>query len=190
MAHREAVPESGPISAGRARTRVNLGTKLVLLAGFGGVLGLMALAGLDSIQALHEIEAQNAQITREYLSRNRSLEQIRSALYLSSTFVRDYLTEPSAEAAQASLSGLRGLKDEMDLALRAYSSSIPPQKRRLGSDLAKEVTAIGTPWRRCSSGRRRKGASKVTGFYRQRYSRAGPWCWESRTKSPQPTSRH
>lgn len=126
---------------GRARTRVNLGTKLVLLAGFGGVLGLMALAGIDSVQALHQIEAQNARITREYLSRHRSLEQIRSALYLSSTFVRDYLTESNAEEAQSSLAGLRRLEQEMRQELRAYSSSAQPEERTLVSGLATEVNA-------------------------------------------------
>jgi signal transduction histidine kinase len=125
----------------RAQNRVNLGTKLVLVAGFGGVLGLMAVAGLDSIRALHQIEDQNARIAHDYLGRHRSLEEIRSALYLSSTFLRDYLTESSPEAAQSSLEGLRRLEDRMDLALRAYSGSVQPEERTLASELAAEVKA-------------------------------------------------
>ncbi len=126
---------------GSARIRVNLGTKLVLLAGFGGMLGLMALAGLDSIRAVHEIETENVQIAREYLSRHRSLEQIRSSLYLSGTFVRDYLTESKVEAAQASLADLRSLRAEMDATLQRYADSAPPEERSLVSRLVAEVAA-------------------------------------------------
>jgi hypothetical protein len=57
--------------------------------GFGGVLGLAALAALDAARALGELETRNSEVTRNYLDRHRSLEQIRASFYLSSAVVRE-----------------------------------------------------------------------------------------------------
>jgi signal transduction histidine kinase len=121
-------------------TLAKAGTKLVLLAGFGGVLGLMTLAGLDAIRALHQLEARNARITQEYLRRHRSLEQIRSSFYLSSTVVRDLLLDPNPEAARASLASLRGIEAQMEAAVREYAAAIRPDEQTLLSELQKDVS--------------------------------------------------
>ncbi len=124
---------------GQSYRRLKFGTKLGLLAGFGGVLGLMALAGLDSLRALRRIEAQNAEITQEYLKRHQILEQIRSSFYLSSAVIRDYLLESNPEAAGASLGNLRRLREEMRSALRAYPAPVLENERKLVSNLETEV---------------------------------------------------
>ncbi len=121
-------------------TPTKVGTKLVLLAGFGGVLGLMALAGLDAIRALHQLEARNARITQEYLRRHRSLEQIRSSFYLSSTVVRDFLLDPNSEAARASLASLRGIQAQMEAAVREYAAAIRPDEQALLLELQEDVS--------------------------------------------------
>jgi hypothetical protein len=71
-------------------------SRLVLLAGFGGLLILMAFAGVDGIQALQQIQTSNDRIRDQFLLRTQVLERIRSDLYLSGTDVRDYLLEPQA----------------------------------------------------------------------------------------------
>ncbi len=125
--------------AARARERASLGTKLVLVAGFGGVLALMAAAGIDSVRALHLIETENTEITRQYLSRHHSLERIRSSLYLSNTYVRDYLVESTPEGARAARVRLEALRAETASALRSYSSSSGPAEAGLVADLDREV---------------------------------------------------
>ena len=115
------------------------GVKLALFAGFGGLLVLMALAGLDFIRALRQIQTNEAQITQTYLKRHRLLEQIRSSLYLSSTLVRDYLLESNPEAARASMAGLHSLRDEMTAALREYSKALRPDEAKPFSDLKSEI---------------------------------------------------
>ncbi len=131
--------ESGQsLSEGSIRP-IRFGTKMALLAGFGGVLGLMALAGLDSVRALHRIEAQNAQITQEYLKRHQFLEQIRSSLYLSSAFIRDYLLESDPEAARLSLGNLGRLRNEMNSALRSYPTPARQSEKGLISNLEAEA---------------------------------------------------
>ena len=133
------MPVKGSYWFRRVYGSVKFGVKLALFAGFGGVLVLMALVGLDFIRELRQIQGDDAQITRTYIERHRLLEQIRSSLYLSSTFVRDYLLESNPAAAQASLAGLHRVRDKMNLTLQAYSHSIRPDEKEPFSELRSEI---------------------------------------------------
>ena len=76
-------------------------SRLVLMAGFGGLLLLMAFGGFDGIQALRQIQTSNDEIREEFLLRTRVLERIRADVYVSGTYVRDYLLEPEAARPKA-----------------------------------------------------------------------------------------
>ena len=70
---------------------------LVLLAGFGGLLALVIIAGANALVSLDHLRSREAATRRVFLARNGDLEQIRSAIYLSGTYIRDYLlAEPSS----------------------------------------------------------------------------------------------
>ncbi len=96
-------------------------SRLVLIAGFGGLLILMAFAGADGIQALRQIQTSNDRIRDDFLLRTRVLERIRSDLYLSGTDVRDYLLEPHAGKAEGHRYTLLETRKDMDAALQQYS---------------------------------------------------------------------
>jgi signal transduction histidine kinase len=102
---------------------------MILLAGFGGLLILMAFAALDSMQVLRQIETDNNEIRRDFLYRNRILAEIRSSLYLSGTYVRDYLLDPDIGQAEAHRHSLQHTRAEMDAALNAYSRLLRPEER-------------------------------------------------------------
>ena len=95
-------------------------SRLVLLAGFGGLLILMAFAGVDGIQALQQIQTSNDGIRDQFLLRTQVLERIRSDLYLSGTDVRDYLLEPQAGKADGHRYTLLETRRDMDAALQQY----------------------------------------------------------------------
>lgn len=95
-------------------------SRFVLIAGFGGLLLLMAFAGFDSIQTLRQIQRSNDDIREDFLSRTRVLEQIRSDLYLSGTYVRDYLLEPESRQAESHRVSLLQTRNGMDSALQKY----------------------------------------------------------------------
>jgi signal transduction histidine kinase len=95
-------------------------SRLVLIAGFGGLLILMAFAGVDGIQALQQIQTSNDRIRDEFLLRTQVLERIRSDLYLSGTDVRDYLLEPQAGKADGHRYTLLETRKDMDAALQQY----------------------------------------------------------------------
>ena len=95
-------------------------SRVVLTAGFGGLLILMAFAGADGIQALQQIQTSNDRIRDEFLLRTQVLERIRSDLYLSGTDVRDYLLEPQAGKAEGHRYTLLETRKDMDAALGQY----------------------------------------------------------------------
>jgi signal transduction histidine kinase len=99
-------------------------TRLVLLAGFGGLLALMAVGGFDAIQVLRQIQTRNVQIRQAFLSRDRALEHIRSSLYLSGTVVRDYLLDPEPAGAAEQLQHLERLRSQMGTAMDMYAASL------------------------------------------------------------------
>ncbi len=92
----------------------------MLLAGFGGLLLLMVFAGLDTLEVLREIETNNNAIRQEFLERNRTLNEIRSSLYLSGTYLRDYLLDPNVGQAESHRAALERTRASMDTALAAY----------------------------------------------------------------------
>jgi signal transduction histidine kinase len=117
-------PRELAVTASRSVQPVKSGTQLALLAGFGGLLALMAFVGVDSIHVLHQIHLRNVQIRQKFLLRNRALEQIRSALYLSGTFTRDFLLERDSVRAEGHRANLQRVSAEMNEALRTYSQSL------------------------------------------------------------------
>jgi signal transduction histidine kinase len=94
---------------------------MVLLASFGGMLGLMLFAGIDSLHALRKVEERNVKIRQTFLLRNRALEEIRTALYQSGTFTRDFLLEPDAARAETYRVSLQRVRSRMDIAQARYS---------------------------------------------------------------------
>jgi signal transduction histidine kinase len=104
----------------RVGFRPTVDSRLVLLAGFGGLLILMAFAGVDGIQALQQIQTSNDHIRDEFLLRTQVLERIRSDLYLSGTDVRDYLLEPQDGKADGHRYTLLETRKDMDAALQQY----------------------------------------------------------------------
>jgi signal transduction histidine kinase len=100
------------------------GAQVVLLASFGGMLGLMLFAGIDSLRALRQVQSRNVQIRQTFLVRNRALEEIRSALYQSGTYTRDYLLERDAARAETYRAGEQRVRSRMDAALERYSQSL------------------------------------------------------------------
>jgi len=108
--------------------RLILSTRLALLVGFGGLLAITALAGMDTLRVLRQIRTNEAQIRQEFLFRNHVLNNIRSDLYLSGTYVRDYLLEPNFERAESYRATLEKVRTEMDSALESYESKLDPQQ--------------------------------------------------------------
>ena len=116
-----------------------LTTRAVLVSGFGGLLVLMAFAGIDAFSVLHQIQDRNEKLRADFLERSRVLEQIRSDLYLSGTYIRDYLLEPDPRAAETHRASLEKTRREMDAALEKYQGFLPSQEAPAFAGLQQEL---------------------------------------------------
>src|SRR3979490_959034 len=104
----------------------------------------MAFAGIDAVRVLRSIQRRNDVIRGEFLDRNRLLNQIRSDLYLSGTYMRDYLLEPQAGKAEDHKAILNRDRGEMEAALAAYARRLSPSEVAPYGVLTRELDAY---WR-------------------------------------------
>jgi len=104
-------------------------SRAVLLAGFGGLLMLMVFAGIDGLQVVHRMQLRSGTIQRDFLERSRVLNQIRSDVYLSGTYARDYLLDPEPSAAEKNRTELNRLRREMEAILATYAGLMRPEER-------------------------------------------------------------
>jgi signal transduction histidine kinase len=114
---------------------------LVLTAGFGGLLLLMAAAETGALLFLHGLRHNGTALEAHFLERNRTLEQIRSNIYLSGTYARDSLLAPEASGARAQIAALENLKRETNTALDRYSQSLEVEEIAPFHSLHSEIDA-------------------------------------------------
>jgi signal transduction histidine kinase len=137
------VPRGGPLSEAtgnrRSSDRLLLSTRFALGVGFGGLLAIMVLAGLDGIRALRQIRRNDDEIRRQFLARNHALNDIRSELHLSGTYVRDYLLEPESDRARAYRASLEEVRKGMESALELYGRQQEPEQAKDYAELRTEI---------------------------------------------------
>lgn len=91
-----------------------------VIAGFVGLLVMMAFAEIEGLSALRQIRDINDTIRDDFLERTRLLEKIRADVYVSGTYVRDYLLEPEPGQAESFRASLLETRADMDAALQQY----------------------------------------------------------------------
>jgi signal transduction histidine kinase len=119
----------------RGSDQLLLGTRFALVAGFGGLLGIMALAGIYGIGVLQKIRRNENEIRRQFLSKNHALNDIRSQVYLSGTYVRDYLLEPDPGRAETYRANLEEVHQQMDAALESFGHQLEPGQAQYYTEL-------------------------------------------------------
>ena len=135
--------------------------RFALFAGFGSLLLAMTLAGGDALLVLRQVRREDDSIRRQFLFRNRALNEVRSELYLSGTYVRDYLLEPDPPRADTFRVSLEEVRRQMQTALDAYGLQINPGERpqylALTSELARYWNILGPIMKWNAEERRTRG---------------------------------
>ncbi len=116
-------------------------SRIALVVGFGGLLLIMALAGIDALLVLQQFRRSDEQIRGRYLSQNHVLNDIRSDVYVSGTYVRDYLLEPDPERAEGYRTSLEEVRKHMESALEFYGRQATPAEVEHYSALRTELTS-------------------------------------------------
>ncbi len=121
--------------------RPQLGPRQVLLAGFGGLLILMAIAGANTLSVLQNLRATNIDIRQQFLNRNSALERIRSGIYLSGTYARDYLLAPEQTGADSQRERLIAIERQTRAAMDGYARLVDSSEAATFADLRGEIAA-------------------------------------------------
>lgn len=114
---------------------------LILVMGFGGLLLLMAVAEIASLILLNTLRQNDAQLQARFLARNRTLERIRSNIYLSGTYVRDSLLAPEASDARAQVAALEGLRRDIETSVESYAGTLEADEVEPFRALRSEIDA-------------------------------------------------
>jgi signal transduction histidine kinase len=125
----------------RRNVALFVNSRLVLMVGFGGLLLLMAFAGVDAINTLEQIQSANDAIRDDFLLRTRVLERIRADVYISGTYVRDYLLERESGRAEGNRYSLIETRSDMDQALGDYRKLLNVQEAAPFQVLTAELEA-------------------------------------------------
>jgi signal transduction histidine kinase len=115
-------------------------SRIALVIGFGSLLLIMALAGVDTLRVLLQFRQSDDQIRRRYLSQNHVLNDIRTDVYVSGTYVRDYLLDPDAERAEAYRVRLEEVHKHMESALESYGRQVASPELQHYAALRDELT--------------------------------------------------
>lgn len=158
-------------------------SRVVLTAGFGGLLLLMTFSGIDATQALEQIQQSNDTIRQAFLQRTRVLDRIRGDLYVSGTYVRDYLLEPESGRAEGNRFSLLETRRDMEAALAEYRAMIHNRETVPFQGLTRELDKSGECWSRCCAGRRSSGGKPDTPSSATTFFPGARPCWPLPTAS-------
>ena len=125
------MPESAPRKA----------SGLILWVGFGGLLVCILGAAAGSLVVMDRVHRDETRIRKAFVSRLDALDQIRSQIYLSGTYVRDFLLSPDPSGAAAEVARLSALERDSSAALESYAGSLESEERDPFLALRSEIEA-------------------------------------------------
>ena len=116
-------------------------TRVLLFAGFGGLLLLLGFFGLSAISSLSEIKVREERIRQDYLSRDGVLRKLRSTIYTSGTHVRDFLLDSSDTRATEDRRQFLASRGQIESEIAEYQTLIRPTEREPFRELSQGLTA-------------------------------------------------
>lgn len=97
--------------------------------------------GLDTLSVLGKIQMQNERIREDYFNRDRILEQLRSDIFLSGTYVRDLLFEQDPSRADIHRSELQKSRSRINSNVSAYQRVLRSEERKPFQEFTTELQA-------------------------------------------------
>jgi hypothetical protein len=116
-----------------------IGGRRFLVAGFGGLLALMLVAGADALLVLRKVRTSDTQMHDMYLKRSQALDQVRSGVYQSAIVMRDYLLARDHEMAHAQVEKWTSIRQHTDAALKDALAVLDPAEAAPFRSLEAEV---------------------------------------------------
>jgi len=134
----------GKRAAATHAARRLLTTRTALALGFGLLLTLVVLSGVNAIGVISQLQSRNEAIVGQFLGREARLDELRSSIYLSGTYVRDYVLEPDPARAEQSRQALAETRRRIQSAMSLAGGAADATAQTMWNDLQRE---IGEYWR-------------------------------------------
>ena len=114
-------------------------TRVLLWCGFGGLLLLMAFLGVSALSFMYQIQGRQEKIREDYVKRDLSLEKIRADIYISGTYVRDYLLDNVDQTSAAHRTAFFEARGRIESRIADYEHLVRPGERSVFGQFRKEV---------------------------------------------------
>jgi signal transduction histidine kinase len=112
---------------------------LVLSVGFGGLIAFIIAAAVGTMVLLDRVRSDDTRIRQAYLGRLRTLDQIRSGIYLSATDMRDFLLSPGEAGGDAPRKDILSIRSQTEAALDVYGRSADAEEQDAFTALRSEI---------------------------------------------------
>src|ERR1700722_15436532 len=116
------------------------GGRRLVLAGFGGLLVLMMVAGADALLVLRQVRASDTQVRDVYVRRSRALDQVRAGIYKSAIVMRDFLLASDPHIAAEQVVSWTSIRERTDNALSDGSTVLDKAEAAPYRNLQAEVS--------------------------------------------------
>ena len=116
------------------------GGRRLLLAGFGGLLVLMMVAGGDALLVLRQVRESDARVRDIYVVRSRALDQVRAGIYQSAIVMRDFLLASDPKIAEEQVASWRDIRVRTDRALANGATALDKAEAAPYRNLQAEVS--------------------------------------------------
>jgi len=115
-------------------------TRFLLWVGFGGLLLLMGVLGLSAISFLYQIEIRQEKLRQDFVERDRTLERVRSSIFLSGTYIRDFLLDTDKVLASKHRAQFLETRRVIENGIEEYRHLLQSEEQKPFQQLAGELT--------------------------------------------------
>ena len=140
-------------------------THLLLWIGFGGLLLLMSVLGLSAISFLYQIEIRQEKLRQDFVERDRTLERLRSSIFLSGTYIRDFLLDSDDVLASKHRAQFVETRHAIENSVEDYRRLLRKEEQKPFQQLSAELTiyfdALTPALQWTAEDRRNKGLSLI-----------------------------
>ncbi len=106
-------------------------SKLLLWTGFGGLLLLMLALGSSAVSFLYQVQIRQESIRRDLVAQDRSLERLKSAIFLTGTYIRNFLLDPSDPPSRVHRTQFQEVRQQIETSLAECARELPAGDPRL-----------------------------------------------------------
>src|SRR5215470_8324201 len=112
--------------------------RAILVAGFGGLLILMVVAGVGALYSLGELHRLEQQGGRQFLARSQALSTVILSVHVYNNRVEQYLLSSQPAQTGRAATEMANRAAEIHSALHGYPSDREPEEQRLLTELERQ----------------------------------------------------